>query len=113
MKITFSDLKFRSQEDYEILNIGSIKDITFDTTTEICTITSENGVYKIPYTELCLDDCSCIACSICMKPHATALNEYIEIGISYNGEVMVFNYFSNYISEHFKKRCRPFLGMKQ
>lgn len=112
MKITFSDIKFHNQNDCE-LNIGSIKDITFDTTTEICTITSENGVYKIPYSELCLDDCSCIACFICMKPHTTTLDEYLEIGISYNGEVMVFNYSSDDVSGSYKERCRTFLGIKQ
>ena len=113
MKITFSDLKFRSQEDYEILNIGSIKEITCDDTTKMCTITFENEVCKIPYFEHHVYERIILIHIVCMKPHATTLDEYLEIGISYTGKVTMFDYSAKYIDESFKKRCRPFLGMKQ
>ena len=89
MKITFTDVHWRNQDDSDVFNIHGLVSIELDTEKSIVTITGTQGVYKSPYCHFTYGGGVTHAEFTCMNPYAAFL-EYIDVAVfEHKGRVAV------------------------
>ena len=106
MKITLTNIKWRSKKDSDVFNLQDIQSIEFDEEIKIVTIVCAAGTYKSPYCNL-----NCGSYKLyeftCKRPHSASL-EYINIVVfQYKGAVAVYRGLKHY-GDWFYYRCQTY-----
>lgn len=106
MKITFTDIYWRNNDDSEVFNMHAIRSVELDTDNSIVTIVCATNTYKSPYYGLTYGGGFTHFEFTCMHPYA--FGEYIEVAIfEATSKVCVAHHCSK-VPDYFENKCKNF-----
>lgn len=106
MKITFTDIRWRNNDDSDVFNMHAIQSIVLDTEEGTVTIVCATNTYKSPY-------CDYSSIGALPRHELTAMhpyeqNCYIHIAIFENGKVAVVPLINERVPQWFENKCKHF-----
>lgn len=106
MKVTFTDIQWRSYDDNNVFKIDSIKSITLNGMEQgIITIECIAGTFKAPYCNLHFG--GGVAHYEIVIPHPYDVDRFLNIAI-FENKVCVANAVQSTVDDWFRNICRMF-----
>lgn len=106
MKVTFTDIAWRNNDDSEIFNLHALKSITLEgMESGIITIECANGVFKAPYCKLQFG--GGVSHYEVVTNHPYDVDWFLNIAI-FEHKVCVVDAVQSAVEEWFRKKCKRF-----
>ena len=106
MKLTFTDISWRNNDDSEVFNMHAIQSVELDTDNDIVTIVGATNTYKSPYSGLTYGGGVTHFEFTCMRPYATG--EYISIAIFEATSKVCVAHHCGKVPAYFENKCKNF-----
>jgi len=106
MKIRFTDIHWRNNDDSDVFNMHAIQSVELDTDKSIITIVCATNTYISPYYGLTYGGGVTHFEFTCMHPYR--FGEYIEIAIFEATNSVCVAHHCGEVPDYFKNKCKNF-----
>ena len=104
MKISFTDIHWRNQDDSDVFNMHAIKSMTLDTTTSILTIEGTTNTFSAPFCELTYG--GGVTHFELLTKHPYETGEYINIAVFESTNAVCVAHHSHHVPTWFENKCK-------